>query len=224
MENNRRASPVSTLIRSFLRWPFIAVFLFSSTAIGASEDFVGKQYEQDILAAIHYIKNLEHSEALEQTRSLLKQHPNSRLGQMLYADLLMAKTGKLNDLGSGLKTDIARSDFQLELQQRLEHQTNQKAQTSLPANLLVVAEDQPYVIVTDQQKSRIYVFRNDKGTPVLEADYFITIGLKGIGKEKRGDQKTPVGVYHVTRYIDDKELPDLYGWGAFSDQLPKRLG
>jgi len=42
----------------------------------------------------------------------------------------------------------------------------------------------------------------------------------GAGKQKRGDQKTPIGVYHVTRYIDDQELPDLYGRGAFPVNYP----
>ena len=54
----------------------------------------------------------------------------------------------------------------------------------------------------------------------LETNYFITIGLKGYGKEKRGDQKTPIGIYHVTRYIDGDELPDLYGEGAFPINYP----
>ena len=42
---------------------------------------------------------------------------------------------------------------------------------------------------------------------------FISIGLKGYGKQKRGDQKTPIGIYHVTRYIDGEELPDLDAFG-----------
>ena len=75
------------------------------------------------------------------------------------------------------------------------------------------------------------MFRNQRGHLILEYDYFTTIGLKGYGKEVRGDQKTPVGIYHVNRYIDGEELPDLYGEGAFPinypnvwDQRNKRTG
>ncbi len=85
---------------------------------------------------------------------------------------------------------------------------------------MFLAEDQPYVILVDQQSSRVYLYRNNAGDLQLETDYFITIGLKGYGKQKRGDQKTPIGVYHVTRYIDGMELPDLYGEGAFPINYP----
>lgn len=72
----------------------------------------------------------------------------------------------------------------------------------------------------DQSLSRVYVYRNEQGMPVLETDYFLSIGLKGFGKQKRGDKKTPIGVYHVTSYIDGEKLPDLYGEGAFPVNYP----
>jgi murein L,D-transpeptidase YafK len=90
----------------------------------------------------------------------------------------------------------------------------------LPDNIIHLSENQPFVIVIDQTESRLYVYRNEQGTPILEADFFLTIGLKGYGKQKSGDQKTPVGVYHVTRHIEDNELPDLYGKGAFPVNYP----
>jgi len=171
-------------------------------------------YEQSILDAIRNIQGLNHAQALDSTRKLIKQYPNSRLGQMLYADLLLAKTEPLAQIGSGISTDRALRDFTQEIQLRWKHDKSLTHKGLLPENILFMAKSQPYVILVDQQNSRIYVYRNQNGTPVLETDYFITIGLKGPGKQKRGDQKTPIGIYHVTRYIDDQELPDLYGRGA----------
>ena len=177
-------------------------------------------YEQTLLDTIREIQSLDHDQALNSTRDLIKQYPHSRLGHMLYADLLLAKAEPLKEIGSGIEVDRAMQDFRYEIQQRWQHDSSQAHQDLYPENILFLAEDQPYVILVDQQSSRVYVYRNDEGDLQLETDYFITIGLKGYGKQKRGDQKTPIGVYHVTRYIDGMELPDLYGEGAFPINYP----
>jgi len=179
-----------------------------------------EQYEQDILKTIKKIQAQNFKQAIESTRNLLGQYPKSRLAQMIYADLLFAKAGPLNEIGFGISTKKAKYDFKYEIQQRWQHQNNTEHLTRIPENILFLANDQPFVIVVDQEKSRIYVFRNEQGTPVLKEDYFITIGLRGYGKQKRGDQKTPVGIYHVTKAIDGNELPDLYGLGAFPISYP----
>jgi murein L,D-transpeptidase YafK len=177
-------------------------------------------YEQEILQTIKKIQNQDFEHALNSTRDLLAQYPKSRLGQMIYADLLLAKAAPLHKIGDGISTVKAQYDFKHEIQQRWQHESNTEHLRLIPENILFLAKNQPYVILVDQEKSRIYVFRNEQGTPVLVEDYFISIGLKGYGKQKRGDQKTPVGIYHVTKTIDGEELPDLYGLGAFPISYP----
>ena len=180
----------------------------------------GNQYEQSLLETIKEIQSLDHEQALNSTRDLIRQYPHSRLGHMLYADLLLAKAEPLTGIGSGIEIDSAIQDFRYEIRQRWQHGNSQSHQDLYPENILFLAEDQPYVILIDQHSSRVYVYRNEGGDLQLETDYFITIGLNGYGKEKRGDQKTPIGIYHVTRYIDGSELPDLYGEGAFPINYP----
>jgi murein L,D-transpeptidase YafK len=183
-------------------------------------EILSDQYEQDILETIKKIQHQQFDQALDSSRELIAQYPQSRLGHMIYADLLLAKAAPLSQIGSGISTAQAQDDFKHEIRQRWQHGTNTAHLGLIPENILFLAENQPYVILVDQEKSRIYVFRNEQGTPVLEEDYFISIGLKGYGKQKRGDQKTPIGIYHVTEYIDDEELPDLYGLGAFPISYP----
>jgi murein L,D-transpeptidase YafK len=72
----------------------------------------------------------------------------------------------------------------------------------------------------DSRRSRLYVFGNDKGTPRLVADYYVTLGKNGIEKTREGDQKTPVGVYHVTANLPRRKLTDFYGAGAFPINYP----
>lgn len=180
----------------------------------------GDSYEQSLLDTIKEIQSLNHEQALSSTRDLIRQYPHSRLGHMLYADLLLAKAEPLTEIGSGIRIDRAIQDFQYEIRQRWQHDTSPAHHTQYPDNILFLAQEHPYIILVDQQNSRVYVYRNQGGDLQLEIDYFITIGLKGYGKQKRGDQKTPIGIYHVTRHIDGKELPDLYGKGAFPINYP----
>ncbi len=198
----------------------MALCLITAVFADDMNDIPGNSYEQSLLNTIREIQSLNHQQALDRTRILLEQYPHSRLGQMLYADLLLAKAGPLTHIGSGLEVDQAVQDFKHEIRQRLQHESSDAHQNMYPGNIVFLAENQPYAILVDLQSSRIYVYRNEQGTPILETDYFISIGLKGAGKEKRGDQKTPIGIYHVTRYIDDGELPDLYGRGAFPISYP----
>ncbi len=183
-------------------------------------DRPGNSYEQSLLDTIKEIQSLNHEQALSSTRDLIRQYPHSRLGHMLYADLLLAKAEPLTEIGSGIEIDRAMQDFRYEIKQRWQHDRSPAHQSRYPENILFLSDEQPYVILVDQQNSRVYVYRNEGGDLQLETDYFITIGLKGYGKQKRGDQKTPIGIYHVTRYIDGDELPDLYGEGAFPINYP----
>jgi murein L,D-transpeptidase YafK len=199
---------------------FLLILLLGLPLLAFAGEPPGNRYEQSLLETIKEIQSLDHEQALNSTRDLIRQYPHSRLGHMLYADLLLAKAEPLTAIGSGIKIDSAIQDFRYEIQQRWQHESSESHENLYPENILFLAEDQPYVILVDQQNSRVYVYRNEGGDLQLETDYFITIGLKGYGKEKRGDQKTPIGIYHVTRYIDGDELPDLYGAGAFPINYP----
>ena len=202
---------------NFLTRLLSLTFLFSTFAIA---DEVQLNYEQGLLQTIDDIQQLNHDQALAESRKFIQQYPTSKVGQLLFADLLMAKAGMLSGIGAGISKQAELDNLTFEIKQRLSHKQTPALSGFLPENLVQMSINQPYVILIDQTKSRLYVYRNEQGSPVLEADYFLTIGLKGFGKQKRGDQKTPIGVYHVTRRIDDRALPDLYGRGAYPVNYP----
>ena len=221
MENHRRKR-LGRVVKTILFGLFVLCLQVSLTVAetAATINISKNNYEQGILNTIKDIQRLNHQQALDSTRHLIQQYPHSRLGQMLYADLLLAKAKPLAHIGLGLKTDQAARDFKHEIRQRWQHKHNTAYASMYPENILFLADSQPYVILVDLRNSRIYIYRNDQGIPVLETDYFISIGLQGSGKQKRGDQKTPIGIYHITQYIDGEELPDLYGAGAFPISYP----
>ncbi len=177
-------------------------------------------YEQRFLQTINDIQQLNHDQALDETRQFIRQYPTSKIGQLVYGDLMMANAGIISGIGSAISDANAVKDLRFEIRQRLSHEKTPALNGRVPDNIIQIAQNQPYVIVIDQSRSRLYVYRNEQGMPILENDYYLTIGARGAGKQKRGDQKTPIGIYHVTRYIDDRALPDLYGRGAFPINYP----
>jgi murein L,D-transpeptidase YafK len=87
---------------------------------------------------------------------------------------------------------------------------------------------QKHAFLVDSKRSRLYVFSNAEGRLRLIADYYVTLGKNGIEKTREGDQKTPIGVYHVTANLPRNKLTDFYGSGAFPINYPnefdRRLG
>jgi murein L,D-transpeptidase YafK len=90
----------------------------------------------------------------------------------------------------------------------------------IPASLVRLSETQKHAVVVDMGMSRLFLYRNNNGRPELIRDFYVTIGKNGTRKHTEGDQKTPVGVYFVTGFIDREKLPDLYGAGAFPIDYP----
>lgn len=205
-----------------IHFVFTLLLALSSHALWAEAMSEKSQnsYENSLLETIQAIQHQKHDQALADTRAFLKTYPTSKLGQMLYADLLTAQAGVLPSMGFGIRSKPELRDLTMEIQQRLSSQQTPAHDGYLPRSLVTLADNHDHLLVMDQSQSRLYVYSNQQGTPVLVDDFFLSIGLNGFGKEKQGDQKTPIGIYHVTRYIDGSRLPDLYGAGAFPVNYP----
>ncbi|MGH8310896.1 MAG: L,D-transpeptidase family protein, partial [Steroidobacteraceae bacterium] len=111
-------------------------------------------------------------------------------------------------------------ELRVEAAARLRAARELPAPDSVPRYLLQLAPSQRHAIVVDASRSRVYVYENAVGAPRLVENYYSSLGKRGIEKEREGDQKTPIGVYHVTSALPGSRLPDLYGWGAFPLSYP----
>jgi murein L,D-transpeptidase YafK len=94
------------------------------------------------------------------------------------------------------------------------------ASAAASAAAIAAATFGKYAVVVDTQKSRLYLYQNDNGTPRFVADYYISQGKLGAEKAREGDKKTPIGVYHVTASLPRQRLTDFYGSGAFPINYP----
>jgi murein L,D-transpeptidase YafK len=168
--------------------------------------------------------------ATQRVEALIAAHPNFRLAHLILGDLLTARARPLETFGDVPKT-VPRSkveDLRIEALLRLRALRDRPAGNRVPRNVLQMESDQRYALLVDSRRSRLYVFENAAGRPQLVADYYVTLGKNGVDKTREGDQRTPIGVYHVTANLPRQKLTDFYGSGAYPINYPnawdKHLG
>ena len=160
--------------------------------------------------------------AMQRVEKLLAEHPNFRLAHLIRGDLLLARARPLETFGNVPKT-VPREkveDLRAEALQRLLALRDRPNGDRVPRYVLQLREDQKHAIVVDSRRSRLYLFENVGGRAQLVSDYYVTLGKNGMEKTREGDQKTPIGVYHVTANLPRQKLTDFYGVGAYPINYP----
>ncbi len=160
--------------------------------------------------------------AMQQAEMLVKAYPNFRLAHLVKGDLLLARARPLTAFGEGGGPAAGEkvADLRDEAIVRLKGYRSKPPADYVPRYLLQMHPEQKHAVVVDTQKSRLYLYQNDKGTPRFVADYYISQGKLGAEKFREGDKKTPIGVYHVTSSLPRQKLTDFYGSGAFPINYP----
>lgn len=159
--------------------------------------------------------------ALELTEFLLSEHPTFRLGQLIKGDLLVARSRQIHTLGDLPNAPQDKlDDLRQEALQRLRAYRDKPPANAVPRYLMQLRPDQKTAVVVDTQKSRLYVYENVDGRPRFIADYYISQGKAGDGKTREGDEKTPIGVYHITSSLPRSKLSDFYGPMALPINYP----
>ncbi len=168
------------------------------------------------------IENNRLDVAMQQTDMLIKAYPKFRLAHLVKGDLLLARSRALLAFGEGggPASGDKVADLREEAIVRLKGYRSKPPTDYVPRYLLQMQPEQKHAVVVDTQKSRLYLYQNDNGTPRFVADYYISQGKLGSDKAREGDKKTPIGVYHVTSSLPRQKLADLYGSGAFPINYP----
>lgn len=212
-----------SLLTLCLSHSIMAAELMAQTTAPAAIDshYSQHNYETRLLAAIDLISRNEIDEAIQRLQMLTQEKPDFRLAQLIYGDLLMARSRPIKDFGNHYTASYEQIQaLRQEALKRLQHKHQRHPAGMIPANLIELSRQQKHVIVVDMQAARLFLFRNRKGMPELLDDFYISIGKKGFEKYFEGDQRTPTGVYFVTSYIEPERLSDLYGAGAFPINYP----
>jgi murein L,D-transpeptidase YafK len=177
------------------------------------DDLLGKAFEE--IESNHLDLALKHIDAL------LRAKPNFRLAYLIKGDLLRARGRALTTFGNVPQGPSERlDDLRAEALARLQAYRDRPPEDRVPRYLMQMRGDQRYAIVVDNKRSRLYLYQNENGRPRFVADYYISTGKRDGEKTREGDEKTPVGVYHVTASLPRNKLSDFYGSGAFPISYP----
>lgn len=160
--------------------------------------------------------------ALQRVEKLIAEHPNFRLAHLIRGDLLLARARPLQTFGNVVKTVPREKVDELrdEALARLRALRERPSAEREPRAILQLHAGQKHALVVDSRHSRLYVFENVGGRPQYVADYYVSLGKRGVDKAREGDQKTPIGVYHVTANLPRQKLTDFYGAGAYPINYP----
>jgi murein L,D-transpeptidase YafK len=159
--------------------------------------------------------------ALEQIEALIRIKPNFRLAHLIKGDLLVARARALKTMGGAANAPSDRIEgLRAEAIARLRAYRERPSPDRVPRYLMQLRDDQKYAVVVDTRRSRLYLYRNQGGRPRFVADYYVSSGKNGASKVREGDEKTPIGVYHVTSSVPRQKLTDFYGSGAFPINYP----
>ena len=187
----------------------------------AAAGMPAEDVETSLVGIFKAIESNRLGEAMARTEALLAARPNYRLAHLIKGDLLLARGQAIKSMGAAPNAPAERvRDLRDEALARIAAYKQRPPKDGIPRYLMQLRPDQKNAVVVDTRKSRLYVYENDNGKPRFVADYYITHGKNGADKLREGDQKTPLGVYHVTASLPKTKLTDLYGDGAFPINYP----
>jgi len=198
---------------------FCLALLLATPALQAAELDADRQMANSLLA----VSQSRMPEAQKAIDKLTQQYPNFRLAQLIKGDLLLARAQPLQTLGNtGNVRNAELEQLRDEARQRVRAATEvfPNDKDKVPAYLLNLDDSYRHALVVDASRARLYVYENRAGLPVRVADFYITIGKSGAGKQKEGDNRTPIGIYTISSFKSPSELTDFYGGGAFTLSYP----
>jgi murein L,D-transpeptidase YafK len=198
----------------------VALTLSASSALASPETVAsaGEHPEQRLRAAIAAMQAGELSSALEGLDALVRDEPTFRVAQLYHGQLLAARSGRWQEmqLSSGEEIELT----QLLDEARLRLNSHLPGPDELPLAVMRLPETVSHAIAVDLQAARLYLLENNGNGLTVRKSMYASMGREGYGKEVEGDNRTPLGVYRVTSWLDGGRLPDLYGSGAFPVDYP----
>ena len=168
-----------------------------------------------LFRTLHEVSNKRLDSAVSEIDKVIRDYPNFRLAHLIKGDLLLARARPLTTVGNapGAPSDRL-EELREEARARLARIQHSRPVDLVPRYLVQMQPEQRHALVVDTAKSTLYVFENRGGEARYVADYYITIGKNGIDKTREGDNRTPLGVYHVTSSLPREKLDVLYGRAA----------
>jgi len=214
----------SSLLKTLATACVFSSAVFGTTGLHAVQANGVVLAEQKLLSSLKAIRTNQMDQALSTLSELSDTHPKYKLVKLLQADLLAVKAGQTG-LINQVHTKNSKSVKSLldEAAVRWDFAQVDLNKTSEFDEFVLKSANQKNIILVSLRESRLYLYqRNETGKMIQKADYYVTMGRKGSGKEREGDLRTPIGVYHMVDLLPGATLPDLYGVGALPLNYPNQ--
>ena len=172
-------------------------------------------------------------DALAHAERLVRDFPNHRLAQLIYGDLLMAQASGLTHFEVGKESwdphqREALAQLELEAARRLHALRDAPPAGTVPRQILTIGTNVQNLVAVDTSRSRLYLLRRERTEWKITASRYISIGLQGAEKNRSGDQRTPLGIYHIVEKLSPDKIDSIYGAGAlpinYPNEYDQRLG
>ena len=199
-----------------------------------TDQLLGKKLGRNLVESLLVKSLLEITEgktkqAFATVNELIRAAPNFKLAYLIRGDLLTAQSHALSGFGDSNATDPSASTSSEEIaglrdeaRTRIEYYLSEKKSTQLPNLLVKLNAEQENLIVVDTAKSRLYWYKKVDGALQYVADYYVTVGKNGVGKQSQGDKRTPLGVYFAGTKLT-QPLDDIYGDAAYPLNYPNEI-
>ncbi len=218
---------IAILVCVLLPWNATAINHGSMTDLLLTQSFGKSLVERLLVKSLLEITQGNTKQAFTTVNELIRTAPNFKLAYLIRGDLLAAQGRPIEAIGSAganasKSNDETIEGLREEARTRIGYYLSDKKANQLPNLLIKLTDEQTHVIVVDTVKSRLYVYKNVAGALQYAADYYVTIGKNGAGKQVQGDKRTPVGVYFAGKKLT-QPLADMYGAGAYPLNYPNEL-
>ncbi len=199
-----------------------------------TDQLLGKKLGRNLVESLLVKSLLEITEgktkqAFDTVNELIRTAPNFRLAYLIRGDLLTSQSHALTGFGESNATDPSgkTSSEQIaglrdEARTRIEYYLSDKKSTQAPNLFVKFSAEQENLIVVDTANSRLYWYKKVDGALQYVADYYVTVGKNGVGKQSQGDKRTPLGVYFAGTKLM-QPLNDIYGDAAYPLNYPNEI-
>ena len=97
------------------------------------------------------------------------------------------------------------------------------AEATWPAWVLELPPSVGTFLVADTGEATLYEYTRAEDGRFELTEHYMSIGLRGAGKRRAGDQRTPLGIYFIVDQLDTTRLDPKYGVTAFPLDYPNTL-
>jgi len=94
---------------------------------------------------------------------------------------------------------------------------------ALPSAVIQIGSGTDTVLLVESERSRLWILNRKGDSVTVVANHYVTVGQQGVGKEREGDRKTPLGVYRIQSEIPGAKLIDFYGPLALPLDYPNSM-